>query len=85
MKLYSYKEAENFIARYCQAGGEALQLEEGCLGCGNWLLYDYSNKLRFFVINEIYLNCWSSAQTIRGYNNIPKKYQNIINEKEAEL
>lgn len=74
MKLYSFREAEKLINRYLEAGGNAIQTSDGVLGIGNWILYDYSNKLKCFVITEIYLNCWSSAQKIRSYNKIPKKY-----------
>ena len=84
MKLYSFTEAEKLINRYIDAGGNAAQINDGVLGIGNWLLYDYSNKLKFFVITEIYLNEWSSAQKIRSYNKIPKKYLQQIEKYENE-
>lgn len=59
---------------------ETLQLDEGVLGSGNWLLFDYSGRLKFIVIKEVYLNEWSSAHTIRKYNKIPKKYEKILAE-----
>lgn len=84
MKLYSYKQAEDLINRYIDKGGNAIQLSDGVLGCGNWLLYDFSGNLKFFIITEIYLNCWSSAQKIRSYNKIPKKYLDKIEKYENE-
>ena len=78
--LYSYKAVDDLIARYINKGGEALQTWEGVLCSGDWFLYDFSGKLKFYVIKEVYLNEWSSAQTIRAYNKIPKKYQKILDE-----
>lgn len=77
-KLYSFKDVDNLIERYIKAGGEAVQTDEGSLGSGNWILFDTTGKLRSFVINEVYLNEWSSAHTIRGYNKLPKKYEALL-------
>lgn len=80
MYLYDYKQVDALIERYANKGGETLQLNEGTLGSGDWLLFDHSNRLKFIVIKEVYLNCWSSAHTIRKYNKIPKKYEKILAE-----
>lgn len=80
MKLYDYKQVDSLIERYLNKGGEALQTREGVLGSGDWLLYDYNDKLKFIVICEVALNCWSSAHTIRAYNKMPKKYEKILAE-----
>lgn len=77
-KLYSFKDVDNLIERYIKAGGEAVQTDEGSLGSGNWILFDTTDNLRSFVINEVYLNEWSSAHTIRGYKNLPKKYVALL-------
>lgn len=77
-KLYSFKEVDNLIERYIKAGGEAVQTDEGVLGSGNWVLFDTTGKLRSFVINEVYLNEWSSAHTIRGYKKLPKKHEALL-------
>lgn len=69
---------DEFIQKYIKAGGDAYQTEEGTLGSGNWILFDTTGKLRSFVINEVYLNEWSSAHTIRGYKKLPKKYEALL-------
>lgn len=80
MSLYSYTYVDALIERYANKGGETLQTDEGCLGSGNWLLFDRSGRLKFIVIKEVYLNAWSSAHTIRKYNKIPKKYEKVLTE-----
>ena len=78
MYLYDYKQVDALIEKYVNKGGETLQLNEGVLGSGDWLLFDYSGHLKFIVIKEVALNCWSSAHTVRKYNKIPKKYEEIL-------
>lgn len=82
MYLYGYKQVDALIEKYVSKGGEALQLNEGVLCSGDWLLFDFSGHLKFIVIKEVALNSWSSAQTIRRYNKIPKKYMNILSQHE---
>ena len=80
MQLYSYTQVDELIQKYADKGGGTLQTDEGCLGSGDWLLFDHSGRLKFIVIKEVYLNEWSSAHTIRKYNKIPKKYEKILAE-----
>lgn len=80
MNLYSVSSVERFIAGYLEQGGMIIQMNEGSLGCGDVLLYDPSGRYKTCVIREIYLNEWSSAQTVRQYNRTPKKFQKIIDE-----
>jgi hypothetical protein len=86
MKSFSanYKLVDKLIFDYLERGGEAIQLDEGCLQSGDWILYDESEKLKCFYIFERYLNEWSADQVIRsynGWNKFPKKYKKIIEEK----
>ena len=74
MTHYTCTQVDNLISRYIDAGGDAIQTNEGVLGSGDWILFDFPNKLKCFVITEIYLNEWSSTHKIRSYNKIPKKY-----------
>lgn len=76
--LYSFRDIDNLIERYIKAGGEAVQTEEGTLGSGNWILFDYAGNLKNFIIKEVYVNCWTSAHTIRGYKKLPKKYEALL-------
>ena len=54
-------------------GAEATQLNEGCLGLGDWVLAAPNKKT--VIIKEVFLNEWASGQTIRLYNKTPKKYR----------
>lgn len=76
--LYTSSSVEKLIADYLAAGGQLLQIEEGTLGCGYALLYDSNEKLKFFVIKEVYINEWTSGHKVRGYNKIPEKYRVMI-------
>ena len=69
---------DEFIQKYIKAGGDAYQTEEGTLGSGNWILFDYAGKLKNFIIKEVYINCWTSAHTIRGYKKLPEKYKAVL-------
>lgn len=83
-----YHGVEDLIRRYEEAGGEVLQLDEGCLQIGDWVLYDPDNKLYCFYIYERYLNEWSSDQIICKYSawdKFPKKYKKMIDKKLAEI
>jgi hypothetical protein len=50
---------------------------EGCLGSGNWILTAPGKKTA--IIKEVYVNAWQSTHTVKMYNEIPKKYQSILN------
>jgi len=78
MKLYYGEIIDAVITKYLNAGGEVFQVSEGVLTSGDWILYDTSGKLKNFIIKEVYLNDWSSAQTIRSYKKLPKKYERMI-------
>jgi len=72
MKHYSYKEVDKLIERYIEKGGEAIQLNEGVLGSGDWILT--SDTLCSYVIKEVFVTSWTSTHTIRRYKTLPKKY-----------
>lgn len=80
---YTIRAAEDLIRRYKEKGGQMLQMQEGTLGVGDVLLYDLAGNLTCFVIREVYVNEWTSAQTIRGYNRIPEKYRRMIEQEET--
>lgn len=81
-KLYTCGAVEELIQRYVDKGGEVTVIEEGCLGYGLYILH--GDGLKTAVIKEVYLNPWSSGQSIRMYNKCPKKYAKMIEEKENE-
>lgn len=78
MNLYSCEAVNDLICRYTDKGGEMYEMREGVLGHGDLLLYDFSGHLKTIVIREIALNEWSSAHTIRAYNEMPAKYLKIL-------
>jgi hypothetical protein len=78
MTTYTLETCENYINKYVnEYGGDSTTLEEGSLGLGTVLLHGAEGK-KISVIKEVYLNAWSSGHTIRQYNNMPKKYEKLL-------
>lgn len=75
-KLYSLAAVQKVIDAYSNAGGDIVTINEGCLGYGTMLLCGVT--LKTTIVQEIYLNEWSSAHTIRSYNKCPKKYEKYL-------
>lgn len=61
---------------------DIITLQEGTLGYGTMVLK--CDGFKTAIIQERYLNCWSSGHTIRLYNKTPKKYLILIKRKEEE-
>ena len=78
MTLYTYNAVQDLINRYVNKGGNFYEIEEGCLVQG--LTICEAPGYKTAVIKEIYLNEWSSAQSVRFYNKTPKKYEKMIND-----
>ena len=77
MTHYTLEACEQLIQRFTDHEDcSYITINEGCLGLGTVLLYRPGYKL--IIIQERYLNPWSSTHTVRMYNKIPKKYQSII-------
>lgn len=77
MKHYSLKVVENLISQYLDKGGEIFSIEEGCLGYGTMVLSAAGYK--YAIVQERFLNSWSSTHTIRFYKKLPQKFENEIN------
>jgi len=78
MNLYGLAACEKLIEQYTQDfGGEVTEIEEGCLGLGTLILHGAPGK-KTIVIQEVFLNAWSSGHTMRLYNSMPKKYEKIL-------
>ena len=78
MKVYNLKNTTEFINKYIDNyEGQSQEVKEGSLGYGTTILYDGKNA-KTFVIQEVFLNEWSSGHTIRGYNKMPKKYEKLL-------
>jgi hypothetical protein len=80
MTTYTLEAVQELIQRYYKKDPEMEMTEvvEGALGYGTTILQ--GEGLKTAVIQERYLNEWSSAHTIRMYNKIPKKYELLIEE-----
>ena len=76
MKMYSLKACENLMQEYADRGGYAFTMQEGTLGLG--LVICFGKGLKTSVIKEVTLNEWSSGHTVRMYNKMPKKYENML-------
>jgi len=76
MKTYTHQAVENLINQYVEKDGEILEIIEGCLGYGTVICSAYGCK--YAVIEEVFVNAWQSTHTIKLYNNLPKKYNNLL-------
>ena len=75
-KLYTCDAVASVIDKYVEMGGEVCTLEEGVLGYG--LTVCFGDGLKTCVITEVPLNCWSSGHKVRFYNEMPRKYEELI-------
>lgn len=73
---YTLSACEELINRYIDNGGEVYTLEEGVLGLG--LTVCFGEGLKTAIITERYVSPWVSTHTIRMYNKMPKKYEQMI-------
>ena len=83
MNLYTCTSIDNFISKYMEKGGTAYRIDEGVLTSGDWILFDIRGKLKSCIIKEVYINDWSSAQSLRKYKKLPEKYKKMIRNKPA--
>ena len=73
---YTLNACEELIELYRKHGGHAVTLEDGCLGLG--LVMCFGDGLKTTIIKEKYVNEWTSVHTIRSYNDMPKKYEQLL-------
>lgn len=74
MTYYGCDAIEKLSAAYAEKEGSFCNvIQEGTLGYGIMVLSAPGYKTA--VVKEVPLNCWSSAHTVRFYNETPKKYQ----------
>ena len=69
--LYSYRDMNDCINARIERGYEAIQLNEGTL------IAPDENKWNY-IIREVYLNMYSSAQTLRRCSKLSKAIQKEI-------
>ncbi len=71
---------EKLMQKYFDKGGEIFEVSEGVLGLGTIIL-SATEGLKCFVIEEYFLNSWSSGHRVKEYKNyseLPKKYKKMI-------
>ena len=76
-------DAEMLIQRYLDVGGNAVQIAEGSLGLGDWVLYFDGDALKYaFSIQEKYVNEWSSDILVTRYHNnrLPRRLMRRVQE-----
>lgn len=81
MKFYTSTAVQNLVNQYIvdeRGDGEFFQIEEGGVGWGFCILYDWTGHLKTYIIEEVYLNCWQSSHEVRSYSKIPEKYKELI-------
>lgn len=76
MKHYTLQACENLISKYADLGGDVVTVQEGSLGLGTVICMASGKKTA--IIQERFLNEWSSSHTIRFYNKIPSKYEKLV-------
>jgi hypothetical protein len=76
MTTYTNEAVQDLINAYVNRDGEVIEVVEGCLGYGTTICSAYGCK--YAVIQEVFLNSWSSTHTIKMYNKLPKKYENLL-------
>lgn len=76
--IYTVSSTDEFIRDMCNRGWEGIQLDEGSLGCGDWVLIAPNERQWNFVIKEVYIGPYSSGQTIRRYRKISQALQKRI-------
>lgn len=79
-RFYSINAIENFIAKHCV---DCLYSSDSVIGLGNqiWTM----DNGRFFVVNEIFLNCWSSGHKIRQQTKLSKKQLCLIDDQKSNI
>lgn len=75
-KLYDCDTIKRLAGVYAARGGQAVELVPGSLGYG--LTVMFGDGLRTCVVNEIAVNTQYSLHSIRFYNDMPKKYADMV-------
>lgn len=80
VKNLTLQAAERLINKYQEAGGIVTEVRPGVLGLGTVILSNGENtRLKEFVIQEFYINAWTSGHKLRTYlHGLPAKYQAAI-------
>ena len=83
MKLYSSSAVEKLAEKYIARGGIITVLEESVLLEYGLAIFQ-AEGAKSAVIQDHFLNEWSSAYRVRMYNVLPKKYEKLLLKKLLE-
>lgn len=85
MTLYTCTAVEELMKQYENSGDDYViyTLEEGTLGYG--LMVMTAPGYKTAIVQERYLNEWSSAHSIRFYNTCPTKYAEMVYKKFGDI
>ena len=79
--VYDWKSTEEYIESIVNKyGHKAIQLNEGSLGIGDWVLVSPDDKHYNIVIREVFVSSVCSGQTIRKCKTLSKKILKEIEE-----
>lgn len=76
--LYTSTSIDKLICELTERGYEAVNLRDGVLTSGDWVLIAPDDKHYNFVIRDVFINEWSAAQTVRRCAKISKALQSEI-------
>ena len=78
MKKYSVSAIDSLLASTAQEGYSIVQIEEGTLGHGHILLLAPRPDWYNVEIQEIYLNEWASAHTVRKFGKYSARIRSLL-------
>ena len=73
LTLYTCDAVGKLWDYYFDNGGNCDVIQDGTLGWGKCIFS--APGLKYAVITEVYVNCWTSAHKIRFYKRLPNCYQ----------
>lgn len=79
-RFYSIEAIENFISKYCD---DCLFQGDSVVGLGNQIWAKKNGG--YFIVKEIFLNCWSSGHKVRQVSKLSKKLQDLCNNEKENL
>lgn len=71
-KVYTIKATEEVIEKLLAMNYTIESINEGCLGLGDMVLEPPVGGLNYYIIREVYINPWSSGQSIRTCKKLSK-------------
>lgn len=80
--LYTNAAVQNLVKQYAEDQNSRIYVIGGCLLDGYILT---APGFKTVIIKDVYIDCWSSAQSIRMYNKTPAKYERVIDLLEEDM